>query len=184
MKTIAFFPAFENINDFVDHYYRALWYLSPLSEKISKVSMPRTFATDEVGPPPAYLDPDLAQHKSSLAIETPQIASAEETKQLALDADIILVWSADARTQLATPASSPAVKTILIDHEKIRYAGSFYLKIAEEFESLHDDAVRVSARRFKDIAQTCKSERGYIFGTGPQLAQAEDFDFSNGVSIA
>ena len=59
--TILYYPSFDNDEQFTDHYYRMLWYLNPLQDRIKRIIMPYEGKAPSVGPLPYYLDPAIKQ---------------------------------------------------------------------------------------------------------------------------
>jgi len=59
--TVLFYPSFDNSEEFTDHYYRMLWYLNPLLERIRRIVMPYEGETPTLGALPYYLDPTIKQ---------------------------------------------------------------------------------------------------------------------------
>jgi FkbM family methyltransferase len=183
MKLI-FYPVFKDQESLSDHYYRLHWYLYPLRDRIDEIVMLR--ASEDIGPgePPRYLDSELTALVGSLPISLQTISRSSQLKKFIRTSDLALLWSVDPK---APPRPVPALEgktAIKIDPQHVRHAGSFYLKLHEQFEGLQQDCAERSARIFERISKRCTSKIGYIFGTGPGLAEADDHDFSDGMCIA
>ncbi|MEQ8558532.1 MAG: FkbM family methyltransferase [Henriciella sp.] len=180
---ILFFPAFSNPDDFSDQYYRALWYLAPFREQIATIDMP---VTQPIGPgrPPPYLDASLEAQRGSLPIETPLAKTAEAMEERVKAADVVIAWSVDPAKPFARIPGSIGKKVVWVDPKNIQYGGSLYLKLAEAFPDMMKDQLKASEKVFKKIVTKCAGQKGYIFGTGPNLNQVRDKDFSDGTPIA
>jgi len=189
--TILFYPAFDNSEDFTDHYYRMMWYLNPLRERIRRVVMPYEGDSPSVGELPYYLDPAIRKMAEGSEIaDAVELVSAEDSSLLqsaAKESDIVLVWRVDSSQGNRVPDGliKPVImkkKHYFIDHKNERYAGSFYVRLSSEMCS-DNKTVKESREKFKRIPVNSFSKIGYIYGTGPSLKYAMDMDLSDGTSI-
>ena len=71
-----------------------------------------------------------------------------------------------------------------VDHFRERFASSFYLKFGEELTGHSQNELARSKLVFREIVDKCSANKGYIFGTGPNLKLAKGHDFSDGVCVA
>ncbi len=187
---ILFYPAFTDTQTLTDHYYRLHWYLYPFKEHISKVTLLSADKNEAADFVPDYLDPSLKQLVGDFTqLQVKQLDSEKEYEAAIAQSDIVLLWDIDPTQPLKvpnTPFSSQVMKKkiIRIDHKNERFASSFYLKISELFIDDLKQAENDSREIFKRIYNECKSKKGYIFGTGPNLRLLDDKDFSDGVNIA
>jgi FkbM family methyltransferase len=180
---ILFYPAFGDDQAFGDHYHRAIWYLNPLGSQIESVAFPQLheLASDHC---PDYLDPSLTGIAPQFAALTPVVRSENDLQPLIEEADLVLVWKVDPAQPHGRIDALTGKTIIRLDHKNIQYAGSFYLMVAEKFPQSRAEAEASSRKLFPEIVKRCSSERGYLFGTGPNLKEAASFNFSDGVSIA
>lgn len=174
---VLFYPVFGEQASLTDHFCRAHWYLRPFAARLSDVVLAHTGET--LGPRPEYLDASFSVDDNFVSLHP--VADQAELDARVRDADIILLWD-------NAHADAPVLrgkKIVRIDHGANQHASSYYLKVAERFfPDLQAEYQRASRKVFARIAARCKSQIGYIFGTGPGLAHAAGHDFSDGVSIA
>ena len=189
--TILFYPSFDNDAEFTDHYYRMIWYLNPLRDRIRRIVMPYEGEVPSVGELPYYLDPAIRKMAEGSEIaDAVELVSAEDSSLLqsaVRESDIVLVWRIDSSRGNRVPDGliKPVVmkkKHYFIDHKNERYAGSFYVRLSSEMCS-DNKTVKESREKFKRIPVNSFSKTGYIYGTGPSLKYAMDMDLSDGTSI-
>ena len=182
MKFLVY-PVLDSADAYGDHYHRALWYLNPLGAQIERVVFP--IAEDVQSRPfPDYLDSNLKSADAEFDVITEIGPSESDLTASIAEADIILVWRVDpARPHAAIPELA-GKQVIRVDHQNLQYAGSYYLMIAQQFQAVQDNALKYSQELFRTIASKVAAEKGYLFGTGPNLSQVKAFDFSDGMSIA
>ncbi|MCC5997012.1 MAG: FkbM family methyltransferase [Oceanicaulis sp.] len=182
---LVFYPAFSDLESLSDQYYRALWYLYPLRGEIEEVIFP-VLVDERPSQAPAYLDQSLAELAGSIPVRYLKVSdNADSVYKAALgQAAHVILWSVDASAPNAPIPALAGKSCVKVDPANIRNSGSFYLKFAGQFSDIQDKQLKASKAVFKRIAQHCKSKIGYVFGTGPNLAQAKDHDFSDGVCIA
>ncbi len=187
---IILYPIFTDIHDLTDHYYRLHWYLYPFREQISQVSLFYSGGDEPIGQVPNYLDPALGELAGSmLKVNVLRSESAKAFEQNVTQSSVVLLWQIDFGQPNKVPKSlfydQVLKKKILrIDHNNERFAGSFYLKFAELFPREIEKAETASRQVFDCIFKKCKSKKGYLFGTGPNLSLVNNMDFSDGVCIA
>ena len=96
--TVFFYPAFDNNEEYTDHYYRMMWYLNPLRERIRRIVMPYEGAPPSVGALPYYLDSTIKHMADGSGIaDAVDLVSSGDTDLLeraARESDIVLVWRA------------------------------------------------------------------------------------------
>ncbi|WP_300390896.1 FkbM family methyltransferase [Henriciella sp.] len=180
---VVLYPALSKAKDFNDQYFRALWYLAPFADQISSIDMPTTQAR-KPGKPPNYLDSSLKSLEGTLTVNTPVAKTAEDLEALVEASDLIIAWSVDSKKPFARIPGSKGKKIAWTDQNNFQYGASLYLKIAENFPEFMDESLKRSRRIFRDIHSRCANQKGYLFGTGPNLSQANNFDFSDGTPIA
>ena len=186
---IVFFPVFTDNRELTDHYYRLYWYLYPFRDKIDQITL-LCECECSLGEFPDYLDPSLLDLCGKMpAVQVVDVSSVQYLNVFFKKCDVILLWKIDPEQPDKIPVSP--VKSLLkskrmfrVDHSAERFSGSFYLKISELFPDEIKKYVEVSRDIFDDITEQCRSKKGYIFGTGPNLSLARNYDFSDGVSIA
>jgi len=140
---------------------------------------------------PYYLDQDIRKIEPGFAGMVEFICVDDDTvfKEVAYEADIVLLWDMNSVKGDWFP-DGPAKqivkkkKVYRIDHFKERNAGSFYLKVSAELSQDDDRVIRESRDKFAGIPFGSFKSIGYIFGTGPSLTAAQNYDFSDGTAIA
>jgi len=180
---VLFYPAFEQKDDLTDHYYRALWYLTPMAANIESIVFPR-IGDIHPGEPPDYLDNALKDIAPEFEIVMPTIDSQTEESDLIDVASIVLVWKVDPANPFGKIDALAGKNVIRIDHDNVQYAGSYYLMVRDQFPDLSEAANEKSRALFVQIVDECSSDQGYVFGTGPNLKFANAHDYTDGVSIA
>ena len=189
--TVLFYPSFDNSEEFTDHYYRMMWYLNPLRKRIRRIFIPYEGETPTSGALPYYLDPIIKQmaDKSGIAnaVELVNYEHTDLLKNAAKEADVVLVWRIDSSESDQVPGGllKPIIaekKRYLIDHKKVRYAGSRYLKLSADICNT-DSTVKECRKKFRQIPTHNFKKIGYIYGNGPSLKTALEMDLNNGTSI-
>ena len=187
---IIFFPVFTDNREITDHYYRLHWYLYPFKDRITHITLLHTLEDTPVGPVPNYLGDNLGQLTNRFPeVQLVKAKNSSHLRDLVKSADFIFLWSTDHNQPDRIPECDlkPVLKSkkiIRIDHKNEQFAGSFYLKFAENFTDEIYEATHYSKKVFERIVERCSNPVGYIFGTGPGLSYASQHDFSDGVSIA
>ncbi|SDB37039.1 FkbM family methyltransferase [Bauldia litoralis] len=180
---IAFFPPFRDAATLTNHFYRLHWYLYPFASHVTQITLLHEKDAGAVGVMPDFFDSEVASLVGKLPVSLVPMEGAKENLEAALStADIILVWSSDALGKHKKLGREK--KIFRIDHDNDLFAASHYLRIATLFVENQANDVEVSKTIFEEITRLCSSDVGYIFGTGPNLAQTEGHDFADGVSIA
>ena len=185
---IVFLPIFKNSSQLTDHYYRLHWYLYPLRKHIERITL--FYDCDNVlESPPEYLSIDLLDiSKKMSGVEMVKVNRLSNCKKTIQESDIVLIWEIDNQQAGKVPLSLENLiqgkHVVRIDHNNEQFAGSFYLKLAELLSHEINIWESQSKQVFSKIMQKCKNQKGYIFGTGPGLSLAKDYDFSDGINIA
>ncbi len=186
---IALIPVFENQDELTEHYYRLHWYIYPFSDKIEQITIFHDIENLQIGEIPDHLDQAISDCVGKLPIVFKQAKLAELALNDFIDCDVVFLTESDLSQADKIPDSlyRPLIKNkkiIKVDHKKERFASSFYLMLGNLFEDEMTRNVLKSKDVFNGILSRCKSSKGYIFGTGPNLSEASDYDYSDGVSIA
>ncbi len=186
---IVFYPRFLDKQAYSDHFYRMLWYLNPLAEQIEKITIPVNFEDVNPEPCPSYLDEKAVDFYSNFTDKI-SFNFANEVDDFAKDiksANFLLRWNMEDRNSNGKDLGNDLIRTKRvwrIDHHKEQFAGSFYLKCVVENDKQYERNLTESQEKLHDIAESLKSDIGFIFGTGPSLSQAYNFRFDNGETIA
>jgi len=188
---IIYIPGFYSKEELSDQYYRMMWYINPILENVDKIYLPVSFDDFKELKMPLYLDTEIKKFEARFDGKIVLFPSNEIdlwTSYLR-GADLILKWKNEFEPEgdninLLIKSALDTKKTWRVDHRKERYAGSYYLKVSHDNNRNGMDDLHASHEKFKHLANTIRSEKGYIFGTGPSLSEALDYDFSDGVTIA
>lgn len=187
---ITYVPGFDSQEDFVDQYYRMLWYMHPIIDDVENVFVACSSCNLEDKALPPYMDPRIVdfgqdfEHK--LRFFPDDIAAWE--KHLS-QADILMQWNVDFKHRNAAigflmRSALKARKKWRVDRHNVRFEGSFYLKLSHDANTEYEKDLDDSKRKFEKLTDAVSnSRRGYLFGTGPSLAAAMDCDFSDGTTI-
>lgn len=76
------------------------------------------------------------------------------------------------------------VEIIRIDHVRLPYADSFFLRFSERIPSLYEEYKQISKNRILSLLKPLKTRKIYLFGTGPNSEYAFNHDYSDGLVIA
>ena len=182
---IVFYPRFNNEATYTDQFYRMLWYLNPLVDRIDKITIPVGFEDINPGPCPDYIDRKSAEFYSNFSGKL-NFSFPDKVEKLIQEIDIatfVLRWNMEpTENQYYNDPIVDILKSKNIwkvDHLKERYAGSFYLKCVVESDDQYEKNIEESQEKFFELAELMRSEQGFIFGTGPSLSQAYNFRFDN-----
>ncbi|MEM7766873.1 MAG: glycosyltransferase [Pseudomonadota bacterium] len=184
---ICFFPIFSDAEALTDHFYRLHWYLLPFKDAITEIVIPVESKSLKPGACPDFLDQSLTDMVGNLPVKFVPMAPEGFGEQIE-SADVVLKWNVGTDAEKAFRTALADKPSLRIDHERVRYAGSMYLKFRVEFD---DMLGRLGGRylthaksHYPRIKERCASDVCYVFGTGPGLADASEHDFSDGVCIA
>ncbi|MEM0984870.1 MAG: glycosyltransferase [Pseudomonadota bacterium] len=184
---ICFFPAFTDRATLTDHFFRLHWYLRPLAGSIKTIEVPVSDPSLRPGDCPPFLDQSLKCLVGDLPVE---FVSTNKTslEDMIGNADVVLKWDVKGGHEKDYQAALNDKRSLRVDHQNVRYAGSMYLKFRAEFDDLlgrrGSNYLKASKEVYARIKDRCSSEICYVFGTGPGLAHANAHDFSDGVCIA
>ncbi|EKH0751222.1 glycosyltransferase family 2 protein, partial [Campylobacter coli] len=77
-----------------------------------------------------------------------------------------------------------SIEIIRIDHERLSYADSFFLRFGEKIPNLYEKYKQISKNKILSLIKPLKTNKIYLFGTGPNSKYAFDYDYSDGLVIA
>lgn len=183
---ICFFPAFDNHDALSDHFHRASWYLTGSDSAIKHVTFGAIDGNKSIGDVPEYFA------KRRLDTSTLEFATSNEAYTKALmSAQIIFVWrplSKALQSYLSRIlGKNPTIITVATDDPASVEYGNYCrspwisLPVSEKSRWLKE-----SQERFRDAldkqrkaGKTCSA----VFGTGPSIDSAFNFDFRNCLSV-
>lgn len=187
---ITYVPGFDSREDFVDQYYRMVWYMHPILDNLERVYVSFPSGDPQEKELPSYMDPTILDFEQELDgklhIFPDNVGHWE--KHLS-QADILMLWKSDFRhsnraVDFLMRSALKTKKKWRVDRHRVQYEGSFYLKLSHDANKHQKKDLDESRGKLRELAATLAGERkGYVFGTGPSLASAMDYDFSDGVTV-
>mgnify|MGYP000111986543 CR=1 FL=1 len=183
---ICFFPEFDDPRELSNHYHRASWYLTGEGSPISKVTLASTDPNAKIAAAPDY----FANH--GLNDDTLEIISSEDGYlQALMRAKTVLVWkplSVGLQRYLSRILDKATIITVATQDpasvEYGNYCRSPWMLLPEEQKTalLKDSQARFRAalQAQRDAGKTSSA----VFGTGPSIDTAFDFDFSDCMTVA
>lgn len=184
---VCYFPAFEDAADLSNHYHRASWYLTGPDSPISRVTFAAPDAHSNIAPPPDHFA-SRSLDAGTLDIIAPDGAYIDAL----LRAKTILVWrplSKGLQRYLSKIlGKAPNIITVATnDPASVEYGNYckgpwLLLPEAEKQKRLQEsqDRFRAALQAQRDAGKTCSA----VFGTGPSIDTAFEFDFSTCMTVA
>jgi hypothetical protein len=180
-------PVFTDRDRLYEEYWRLLWFL-PRQEGVEVVipverDLYRTLPdpADFVCPPMFGDWPGADQHVVLQPVEGGSIPG-----ELG-EADLAIVWKSDTLTADCLSVFNKIPNIFLVDkHHKRRRSGfnysylDHYLQPKETISKIKEQSKRNLANMARKLSHL---ENSYIFGSGPSLGRAGEFDFSDGIRI-
>lgn len=184
---VTYYPAFDSQEELTSHFYRACWYLPFSASRCEEVVLAHTLAVGTPDAPPSGMaapdgkpPPHIRMLRGSIGLlralltsrlvifwKTPPPRGLHRIAHLVLDTRIVYVATRD-------PSSM----------EYGTYAGLMWRHLTP---IQHREAIlKDSADRFRTLAAELAERRfcaACVFGTGPTLAHAYDFDFRKALCI-
>ncbi|MFG1392495.1 glycosyltransferase [Xanthobacter agilis] len=187
---VCYFPSFGTLEALSNHYHRASWYLTGAGSPMTRV----TFAVGEeiapqditITPPPEYFG------RKSLDDGTLGILSSDAAYFRALvRAGTVLVWRPlphGLLNYLKRILPGAHIITVAIDDPSAVEYGNYcrvpWLLVPEDQKAAilneSQERFRHVMRRQREAGKACSA----VFGTGPSIDQAFDFDFSDCMAVA
>ena len=183
---VAYFPRFDDIAEYADHRHRARWYLPTTPGLLEAV----TFGVDGVrasdaAPAPSHMVVPDGGHAHFREVED----EADYLRALSA-ARIILVWRPIEPAALEALQSTFAPARVLTvateDLNAIEYGN--YCKVLWNLRTGPEraDFLQAEHERFLALAEAISAappRAAAVFGTGPSLTQAHDYDFTDVLCI-
>ncbi len=190
--TLAYVPGFRKAGDLLDQYCRMLWYAHPLLDDLERICVSSSFTPSPRAKLPKYMDPGIESLVEHFEGKIWRFDYDDETtwRRCLEQADIILHWDLRAAHPNRTihgliEKALKKKKRYRVDRRNEQYEGSMYLKLSHDANRSFDADLAESRDKFlRMVREVGKHRKGYIFGTGPSLAEAMNMDFSDGVTIA
>lgn len=181
-EQIIYYPVFDNKMELTSHYYRACWYFPKEANHLEKVYL---FAEDvNLNERPAYMGTSNTD-TSHIHITNRLDQYADELK----DSKVILIWKAVSPNELEQLRSGGAIVLDVqtLNPEAVEYGK--YCGVIWKYFLTKDEKAKIienSSNIFKKVAEDIKQsgrKTGCVFGTGPSLECAYEFNFDNCVSV-
>ena len=197
MRNVYLYPVFEDKASFDEVMSRAAWYFEPWLGDIKGFHIGASFDVDRAIARDPSLDPSVAAKAPALMSRAViHNTSATTNAWLANDArknaELLLIWKMPEEPQQRAQAQSlyEAVRargwlSYVVDKDNEMSHGcnwlwsSITLATRDERERLKADSYAALMR----FAAQVRSPRAYVLGTGPNLEQAAQRDFSDGDCI-
>ncbi len=183
--TVVYFPPFAHEDDLTNHFHRAAWYLTGAQTSAEQVIMGLQAPDLKVGlKPDHFTDP----HAGTENIELVE-AGATYCESLCT-AQLILTWQAIPAADMARLRKvAPTAQILSVgtdDIESTEYgnycrAQWMLLGKAERNELLQQSHIKFRERL--DHMRAEGKEASVVFGTGPSIDKAFDYDFSKCLTI-
>lgn len=187
---LLYFPTFKDNQTYTDHYYRMVWYLNPIVDRISQITFLYGDSPLRLEAFPDYLDPKIKDLEHHFADKITYVngKDTDTVVQITDQADLVMLWQSDINNADYIPDTplKPLVQNKLIrriDPINEQYSGSIYLYTSSDIGSQAQELAD-SKDRFSQMVQELSTDTIYIFGTGPNLQQVSDYDFGDGMCIA
>ena len=185
-QSIVMYPAFQNVEELAAHYHRLRWYVPETAG--CSVSM---FADPSLQVTRAQLHAQMPDYLGQLEGQGSNIEvmpwSRTRFAALAAGAVSIGLWKATSAAKMDKLSMVARRRFVVLDtHAKGTWEFARYATIAFDHMS-RDEVAAMRARSKERLLQASLDlgdlHRAYVFGTGPSLARAGDFDYSDGIRI-
>ncbi|MCR6660059.1 MAG: FkbM family methyltransferase [Asticcacaulis sp.] len=183
--TVTYFPPFAAAADLTNHYHRAAWYLTGAGRSIEQVTMALRTPDLKVGEKPPYFGDAMADNGNIRLID------ADDAYYEALvRARLIFVWQAlpaEALARLRKLGPGCQVMTVGTDDlestEYGNYCRAQWMALGKpERDALLADSQAKFRARLEQLRAEGK-EAAVVFGTGPSIDKAFDYDFSKCLTV-
>jgi hypothetical protein len=183
---VVYYPEFDDEAELGNHFGRAAWYLTGPGTPVQSVTMALAReGMTPAAPPEFFCEP--TDDLSPIRFETDEEAYLADLRS----ARMILIWkSVPEKIVKMMRAKHPTAKIFTVctdDVDSIEYGN--YTKVQwtvltnEERRDLLDESHQKLAKRIAEVRET-GVQTAAVFGTGPSLDQAFEFDFSDTFTVA
>jgi len=182
-KTVAYYPLFKKSSDLTSHYYRASWYLPHVRGRLEKVVFPSARHT-QVGVRPEYMGSERTE-SDHLHISGNFFA----VWFYILTSPVILTWTGK-NSRLLSVLQRLGTHVVDVDTDSLesREYGA-YCDLVWRYFTTEDAKIKLNQEnylnmlKYSDDKKLHERGRACVFGTGPSLETAYEFDFSGCVNI-
>ena len=184
---VCYYPPFEDAETYSNHYHRASWYLGGQNDLVRDVVFGQ--GGEDLPLLEAASDFDTGCLEPGNGFKT--VSDPEAYTQALADASVVMVWKPLTKSQVQYLQKIFPGKRILpvatqdtAAAEYGSYCRASWLLLPPERrkEALAQGQAQFTAllQRERDKGKTCAA----VFGTGPSIDRALEFDFSNAMSVA
>lgn len=182
-SSIVYYPAFDSSEELTSHYYRACWYFPAQDNECKAVYLYRKSDVE-------LLDKPEYMGKSNVPTDHIMIKTELlKLRRVAENARVVLLWNncEDGFVEVLRQKGVIVVNIATNDETAAEY-GRYcdliwrYFKPDKEKKQIIQNSYNLFAKRAVEIKKK-NWKTGCVFGTGPSLETAKEFDFTNCVSV-
>ena len=180
--SVVFYPGFNNPEDFSDQVYRIQWYIPKSSEVNVHMVSSRRFSLEKK---PDYFAESLESKIPENLIVTK--GGSKELLALVGTADMVAIWDNSKSKEIEDflSKSGKKVKIAMIDKNDTSRREAFeYARLLTDLDPypVREARKKKAIELLNKISEQYKDvNKSYVYGTGPSLDEAYDFDFSDGI---
>jgi len=180
----VWFPVFEDRDELAHHHHCARFFLPPEGCRALFWSRPGVLRPGEIPETPPYCVKELPTGvRQPLDVELHN--ATDGLGQAAADADFVFLWDSRAREALGEVRGA----VISVDRNHTQWDCYNYPMFMDRLMSKPERATMSadSHQRFLARLRQLEADRAqrpcYVFGTGPSVMSAYEYDFSNGFRV-
>ncbi len=180
---IVYYPSFDSSEELTNHYYRACWYFPAQNNECTAVYF---YKKEDVvlNSRPEYMG------KSNVSTEHIVVQTdIARLKRAAENARVVLLWKECDKSFVDTLKQRGVVVVNVATNDETaieygRYCDLIwrYFKSDKEKKQIIQNSYNLFVKRAAEIKKN-NWKTGCVFGTGPSLETAKEFDFSNCISV-
>jgi FkbM family methyltransferase len=183
--SISYFPRFDSVDELTNHFFRAAWYLTGAASTITQVTLGVTSNDISVAQAPDFFCAAEAS-LDALSLEPAEMSYLEKV----LASQLVLVWkdiSAAALARLRALIPNAQIFTVATHALSATEYGNYckaqwtLLERSERERLLMESKTRFTSSLARLRAEG--KEAAAVFGTGPSIEKAFDYDFSKCATI-
>ena len=183
---VLYHPPFDSQEALLNHHHRASWYLPAMDAACRVVRIPHPFSNAVPGERPEHM-------AASPEAETPIRLERRSRNSVwnLLFSDLVIYWRSEpSRLSRALLERACGVETAYVATDDVAaveygtYAGLTWDALTEEAEK--ERVIAENRERFEAVAKDIAAQSyqaACVFGTGPSLNSAFDFDFADTLCI-
>lgn len=188
---VTFLPTITDPATLADLVYRASWYLSPVRDRLKRVTFPVAPGLDLSGGLPDYMDEEVAacRQRFNRLFEFCEMTDIACQRATVAEADIVLVWDSQMWDPPARLTSYGVFRRggrtfFNIDRQTHTREASTWLDVPRLLGACAAPVLAECRQKFADMARELGgAARAYVFGTGPNLEEIADAELLDGVRV-